>query len=360
MGPSNYTLVSRLRIAVGAWRKQSLARYRDWRLQPQIRRAARPSLAALRRIKKKLPPQTPLIGFLLTEHLGDVVACEPVISYVKSRNPRACLVWLTKPAYASLVESHPLIHAVVPLNSVSEADVIIKSGGLDQVFDLHLTGKPCGRFGRYHVKRTGNAELTTQNYFQFGTLLAALAQSAGLPALETGPRLYVGSETKNKIDALALPEHYVVIHATSNEVARNWNDGYWPQLVEKLREEFDLPVVEVGLKPVLPKNFPGTIDFCGKLSPIETAEVIARAELFIGVDSGPAQCANALQVPSVILLGRYRTFGHYMPYTGYFHENEREMLLRSETHASELSIDTVYSRAQSVLQARLRVSSSST
>jgi ADP-heptose:LPS heptosyltransferase len=42
-------------------------------------------------------------------------------------------------------------------------------------------------------------------------------------------------------------------------------------------------------------------------------EIIRHAVLFIGVDSGFAHVANALAIPSVLLLGRYRNFDSYLP-----------------------------------------------
>ena len=52
----------------------------------------------------------------------------------------------------------------------------------------------------------------------------------------------------------------------------------------------------------------------------ESAEIIRRAALFIGIDSGPAHLADAVKTPGVILLGRYLTWDYYMPYTGFYAE----------------------------------------
>jgi heptosyltransferase-3 len=109
--------------------------------------------------------------------------------------------------------------------------------------------------------------------------------------------------------------------------------------------------VELGLTPLLPTGAPRCIDLCGKLSPIETAEVIARAEAFVGVESGPAHLANAVRTPSVILMGRYKSFGHYMPYTGFLRENECSMLLRSPTLPCDLTVEAVADRTRQVLEA---------
>lgn len=345
--------ISRLRIAFGGLRQRQAYRFRSWRAQPQIRRAAAPTVAALREIKMKLPSNTPLLGILLAEHFGDVVASEPVLSYLKSRYPHAGIVWLTKPMYASLVAAHPAVHAVVALNSISEARAVISSGCLDQAYDLHLPGKPCTQFKLSYSKTTGDPTITTDNYFDYGPLLTAFSRSAGLPALESAPQLYIGPGAQKKIDRFELPPRFVVIHGRSNQPSNNWDPSHWPRLIDALHTApatRQFAVVEVGLESVLPPDYRGRIDLCGRLSAIETAEVISRAEGFIGIDSGPAHCANALRIPSVIMLGQYKSFVRYMPYTGYFRDHEDDMLLRSPTCARDLSMEAVFSRFQHVLQ----------
>ena len=64
----------------------------------------------------------------------------------------------------------------------------------------------------------------------------------------------------------------------------------------------------------------------GMLSILETAEVIRRAELFVGIDSGPAHLANAVATPGVILIGQYNAFKRFMPYSGLY-ATERATLL---------------------------------
>ncbi|PTY02139.1 hypothetical protein DB347_24775 [Opitutaceae bacterium EW11] len=341
--------LSEARIAVGARRQSLREAWHRWRQSKKIRLSARPAIQALRQLRQQQPSQSPLAGILLAEHLGDVVACEPVIRHLRETRPDARLVWLTNPSYASLVESHPLLHAVVPLHSVSEADVIARSGALDLAWDLHITGKPCARFQCNYTKSTGDPTITASNYYCFGPLLPALCRGAGLPALDGQPNLHIAPAARKKVDSLRLPARFVAIHGTSNETIRNWDPEKWRTLASKIWRVFGLPVVELGLRPIVSSGTEGCVDLCGKVMPIEMAEVIRRASVFIGIDSGPAHCANALQIPSVILLARYKNFGHYMPYTGYLRRNAREMLLRATHSLSSLPVESVLFRLRRVL-----------
>ena len=81
-----------------------------------------------------------------------------------------------------------------------------------------------------------------------------------------------------------------------------------------------LVVIDVGAgKATKPAPLPdGAISLFNRLPILQTAEVIRRARFFIGVDSGPAHLANAVQTPGIVLLGRLGKFRQYMPFTGFY------------------------------------------
>jgi heptosyltransferase III len=83
-------------------------------------------------------------------------------------------------------------------------------------------------------------------------------------------------------------------------------------------------------------------DLCGRLLLLETAEVIRRAALFVGIDSGPAHLANAVGTPGVLLLGQYRTFGRYMPFSGGYADGSRATVLHADGPAATLTVDEVF------------------
>jgi lipopolysaccharide heptosyltransferase III len=289
-----------------------------------------------------------LCGILLTEHLGDIVACEPVIPWLKDQHPDDFVVWLTRPAYAGLLKQHPLLDAVEEVGSISVCGAVVRSGVLDRVVDLHLNRKPCTVFGSNYMKSWGRPEIDTENYFHQGTLLEAMSFGAGLPRLNGQPRLTLPPEAGWKVDGLGLPSSFAVIHARSNEETRNWDSARWNQLAEKLVDHFGLTLVEIGLDPVTITNGKDVINLCGQLSLIETAEVVHRAAFYFGTDSGPAHFANAFQIPSVILLGRYRDFNRYMPYTGFLRNHADSMIIQWEGPASEITVAEVLRRFEAI------------
>ena len=87
---------------------------------------------------------------------------------------------------------------------------------------------------------------------------------------------------------------------------KDWQTGLWNGLIDHIYAMRGLRVVELGLRSPLGRNDDESYrDLCGQTSIAEMAEIIRRAALFIGIDSGPAHLANAVKIPGVILLGRY-------------------------------------------------------
>jgi heptosyltransferase III len=98
-------------------------------------------------------------------------------------------------------------------------------------------------------------------------------------------------------------------------------------------------VLEVGISPLVVRTDEDRArSLCGRLSILETAEVIRRAALYVGIDSGPAHLANAVAAPAVILLGRFFGFARYRPFSGGYADGSRATLL----HAAGLNADGLH------------------
>lgn len=258
-----------------------------------------------------------LIAVTLLEHFGDIVACEPVIGHLRRRHPRAWIIWVCNPRYAELVRHHPGIDFIATVPCLTSWIIARRYRLSHRQVDLHVNGRSCPTCGRA-LENAANPHITLANYYSFGPLQATFALAAGLPRIDEAPTLHFPADIDARIDRLGLPRDYIVVHAKSNEAERDWPLDRWPGLARTIAGESGLPVVEIGLRAVFAPAVAGCIDLCGKLSLLETARVIQRARLFVGIDSGPAQLANAARCPAVILLGNYRGFGAYMPYSGFF------------------------------------------
>ena len=299
---------------------------------------ARPIIHDLQRLKS-LNERRPFCGIFLLEHIGDIIACEPVIGQLRRSHPDAFIVWVVKPEYRILLASHPEVDAVVCANSLFEIAAIVKSNVFDQNVDLHVNLKATNIDDVGYEKRWGDPSIDADNYFRHGSLLAALSKGAGLQASREPPTIYVPEHTILAVRNLELPDHFVVVHATSNVDVKDWTRAKWHDLVEHILEHYDTHVIEVGLTRSIDLDHHRFMSFCGRLSILETAEVIRNAAFFLGIDSAPAHMANAWGTPGLLLFGRMNGFDAFNPYEGYYAMAAESVILRYPGPLRDLTVE---------------------
>lgn len=281
------------------------------------------------------------IAIGLIEHMGDIVAAEPVCRQVRGRHPDAHIIWFARDPYMELLASNSVIDQSLSVSCLTQWMLLRESGLFQGVYDLHLPGRICPTCQVPLEKREGNQEITTSNYYRHGTLLAIACQNAALSIIDEGPHLSIPERVSKKVSGIGLPDTFIAVHCRANESTRDWTEQKWGELARRVSADLAIPIVEIGSDGVLGGEV-GIRNLCGKLSILETAEVIRKAEVFIGVDSGPAHLANAAGTFGILLLGRYRAFDRYLPYSGRYGDGSNAILLFSDGPAAEISVDQVF------------------
>lgn len=290
-----------------------------------------------------------VVVITLLEHLGDIVACEPVARYVRSQEPNSFLIWFVSPTYREIVETYASLDRIRTINCITSWSRLRRSVRFDRVVDLHIDGRVCPTCRIPHGNFDGDRSINLSNYFYYGSLLGSFCKAAGLPALDDQPVLHLPKRVKGCVASLRLAEQYLVIHCNSNELCKDWSSQKWNKLLDRLALD-DIKVIEVGLQSDLGRSqSEHYIDLCGKLSLLETAEVIRGSKLFVGIDSGPAHIANAVGTYGIILLGQYRAFKRYQPYSGAFAAGSMASVIYSKSHVRDISVSTVYQEISRVL-----------
>lgn len=295
------------------------------------------------------PTTTIAIG--LIEHMGDIVACEPVARHLRAENPEAHILWCIRKEYRELVDTNPYVDETIVVDCLTEWILLSESGAFDRVVDLHIDRRVCPTCNVPLEKDDTGFVINGENYFHAGSLLGAFSKGAGLPVLDEGPEVYIPKSAVENVRLLDLPSEYVVVHARSNELVKDWTTASWTKLISSLRDDKNIAIVEVGSNPTVAAEDDRIIDLCGKLTILETAEVIRRARLFIGVDSGPAHLANAVGTYGIVLLGRYRNFDHYNPFSGrYADGTNAELIYNEDGPASAIAPDAVITAANQAIE----------
>ncbi|MBU2838315.1 glycosyl transferase [Acidithiobacillus thiooxidans] len=283
----------------------------------------------------------------LIEHMGDIVACEPVSRQLRKIYKESEITWMALPAYHELLISNPNIDRVTSVTCLTEWIKFTKHATKNTIiFDLHVNYRACECCRIPLVKISGNQTITIHNWYDHGSLLEAFSIGAGLGKLSTHPNVYIRKDDVDNINLLNIPQKFIVIHRHSNDIARDWTDDKWNDLLRIITNNHNLYVVEVGTASAInnPVSCCNYIDMRGKTTILEMAEIIRRSALFVGIDSGPAHIANAVYTPGVILLGTLGNFKKYMPYSGYYSSNCDSVRIIRNVYgpAKDITVEDVY------------------
>ncbi|WP_197513347.1 glycosyltransferase family 9 protein [Acidihalobacter aeolianus] len=292
-------------------------------------------LLLLRVISKK-----PLLAVSLIEHIGDIVASQPIATYLKRTYPNHTVIWVTRSAYIDLVSEIMGVDHVLEIQCLTHWIMIWKSNIFDTVYDLHTNTQECSLCGIRINKKPNVINYT--NYYSNSNLLEARCILSGLPVLTEGPVFKESISGQSVFERIDIPKTYMVIHCKSNDERRDWSRDKWRELVNMVLGNHDITIVELGLRAVVVSDSERYVDLCGKLSIIETAEIIRRASLFVGIESGLAHIANAVHTPGLILIGKYEGFDKYMPYSGYYKDSATDSIIYAKGPAANLDVGEVY------------------
>ncbi|RYY24061.1 MAG: hypothetical protein EOO04_13565 [Chitinophagaceae bacterium] len=253
----------------------------------------------------------------LTEHMGDIVATEPVARHLRKQNPDAYILWCVNKRFDELVAYNPAIDSFITVTCIAEWILLKKFiSRMLTIFDLHLNGRSCGTY-KLTNKNPNNKGITIFNYLDYGSLLEVFSKTSGLDNI--GDQTPIFHFSGNKNDEVVFSFKYVVLHTLANDPERNWSVYEWNLLLQRILDKYPtLHVVEIGLQSILSNNSPRFHNLTDKYSLQQLAHIIQRASLFIGVESGFGHFANALGTSSVIMIGHYQHYRNYQVYSGRF------------------------------------------
>jgi heptosyltransferase-3 len=285
------------------------------------------------------------LAIALIEHMGDIIAAEPMSRLARRDHPDAAIAWILRKPYRDVVGNFPSIDKLFTVNCMTEWLLLWGAHTTDRVWDLHISERTCYKCNITFKKQGSPGRLTYKSYYNFGNLLAVNCLSADLPVINDAPRIIPDDAAIHAVDDLALPQQIIVIHCRSNEERRDWLLEKWTVLIEWITGQTGFTVCEIGSQPYAVQHAtPTTRSLCGALSILETAEVIRRAALFIGIDSGPAHLANATGTPGIVLLGSYADFETYTPYSAGYADGTLADLVRSNGPAANIDVESVIAR----------------
>jgi heptosyltransferase-3 len=281
-------------------------------------------------------------------HLGDVLLASPVVTVLAQRFPGAEVDALVYAETADMLSGHPhltrlftiqrdwkqlgvfrrlqaevaLLRAlrgrrhelVIALSDKLRIAWLVRLMGAARAVTADRPDRPAlwrRSFTHLYSLPPGNTRHTVETHLD---ALRALS-------IEPGPEqrrivLVPGAAAERRVEALLAENglergRFVHVHPASRWLFKCWPATRLAALINLLQargerivvtgaaDENETPYVNEALRQLEQP----VVDLCGKLNLKELAALIARARVFMGVDSAPLHMASAMGTPAVVLFG---------------------------------------------------------
>lgn len=226
------------------------------------------------------------IFIAILETIGDVILGTCLVRNLKIMYPGCHITFATGFMYKEVLESNP------------DIDVIVEAIPRN-MFDLYSRTNS-QNYDKILLPLMTNHEDTLWHHdldmYPKHNLVDFYAERAGITITDRRTFVYPSILDKNHVDTLSLPKTFITMHTQTRVTSKDW-----PIEKFKLLASMFQNVVQVGGKE--DKEIGASINLCGKLSLLQTAEVIRRSQLFIGLDSAPSFLADSMNVPHIVLMG---------------------------------------------------------
>ena len=284
----------------------------------------------------------PRILILQLKRIGDAVLTAPALAALRAALPDARLSLVLAGAASQLAPAFRMVDDVFfhrPGTGRSSTlrrtlgrkfDAVLDFSGTDRSALLALASRAAVRCGyekdakNWLRRRAMNVRCAASvrdlhtidlHHALIASVLDALGRTAP-PAVEDFGHLQVPAH----VAPPALPHPFVVVHPGTARPEKCWPPTRWSEVIRHVQTEHHLPVVLTGSDDPaeaahleeIQKAAAVHASLAGRLSLLELAAVLARADLVLGVDSAAMHLAAAFRRPQVALFGPTNPF-HWRP-----------------------------------------------
>ena len=263
--------------------------------------------------------------------IGDILMTTPAVRAVRERYPHAHITYVVEEPYRALVEGNPDLDEVSVFPRKFKAaeflalmrplqrrkfDLLIDFHGGPRAFWITLFSRARRKVGhrlkfKHHfydltLPRTGSRH-SVEDHFNLAR--AAGVKRDDIPRLILPPPLEL---EKARIEAVYRQEglegrRTIVLHIGAGNRFRDWGAENLARLIPLLTGLPETAVVLIGAREDIPRGESLTaervVPLVGRLNLREVGELIRRADLFVGPDSGPMHIAATTNTPIVALFG---------------------------------------------------------
>jgi ADP-heptose:LPS heptosyltransferase len=232
--------------------------------------------------------------------LGDVLMCTPALREVKRLDPACRVTFYTGAAYQDLAASCPFVDAVRP---VAEAPP-------DAIWMLYETGmrRPIRLPDGTVPPDSADWRIVPPRRH----LARILGDMLGVDVADVRPSCTADPAEVDRFRQAwkDLPRPWIVVAREAGDFTRNkdWPDGYWEALLDRLLAR--CTIIEVGTArrdrdDRRPRPGPQHVDLVGRTGLPQLLAAIAAADLLVTPETGSMHIAAAVGTPAVVIYGGY-------------------------------------------------------
>jgi lipopolysaccharide heptosyltransferase II len=300
-----------------------------------------------------LPKEISKILLIRFSSLGDVLLTSPLIRLLREKFPEVQIEFLVRKEYADVIRYNPYLSGVIEFNikdgfiGLAKLKNLLRSQKYDTILDLHdslrsnylLIGRRLNPFHSASIYKINKNQLIRfllvkwkinlyQNIYGYIPMVwekyIKAAESLGLQPDDGHLDLFLPQKSemgaKEFLKKLPKGKWEVVMAPGAQHFTKRWPTEYYIDLIKQIYKIYKLKTILVGGaddQPVIDKittNVPNnlTASTLGRLSLLETAALIKRAELVISNDSGLMHVVAALNRPMMVIFGStVKEFGFF-------------------------------------------------
>lgn len=304
---------------------------------------------------KKNPEPTHILIFR-TGSLGDNICAIPSIAAIRKHYPKARIDILVNSGASNLVSLEQLLHhdyydEIINYLDIPRSEVVklMRSRKYDLVIQLPQTGSPFIRllrdlfFYRLICKSGFGWTLSTvpffrrtqENYVLFDNETKRLAIMLKRFHIDVDQEFY--PLNFNEADSQLVDKQYepvqqtgrasLAIVAGAKRPQNRWPAIYFQEIIDKYKDRYNIILIGGPEDANLlgPMTEGGAIfNFCGKLSPLQSALMLKKCNLVVSNDTGPMHLAYAVGVPLIAIFSSRDFPGKWFP-----PENPKNSVFRS-------------------------------
>jgi heptosyltransferase-2 len=284
-----------------------------------------------------------------TAFIGDLIMSTQIYKGLKSIDKNLEIDVVVAKQSQSILANNPHISTVIPFQKkstrtkIKDFVKIIRAGrkrNYDMAISLQMSLTSslimvlCGipiRIGSYRQKL-----LTHPVRFQKGLHIiernGMLLQAVKRMDFDLSTELFTSESDQKKIDKMIIhnSKYNIGIAPGSVRQTKMWPLKNFVHLIQHIKKEYNIYLIggpaetQISQEICAQIDQENVIDAVGKLSLLESAELISRMDLMLTNDSAPLHMANAMNVPVFAFFGpTVKRFGCY-PY------REKDMILEVE------------------------------